>query len=60
MYPIECYLKTLKGYVHNKVRLERSMVEGYPFEEALGFYTKYLQDFMAIWCNVVRNILFIK
>jgi hypothetical protein len=60
MYLIEWYLKILKGYVHNKVRLERSMAKGYAFEEALGFCTKYLQHLMAIGCNFVRNILFIK
>jgi hypothetical protein len=39
MYPMECYMKTLKGYVRNKARLEGSMAEGYAIEEALGFYT---------------------
>jgi hypothetical protein len=47
MYPIERYLKTLKGYVRNKARLEGSMAKGYALEEALGFWTKYLQDFIA-------------
>ncbi len=42
MYPIECYMKTLKGYVWNKVRLEGNMVEGYALEEALGFCIEYL------------------
>ncbi len=41
MYPIECYLKTLKGYVQNKTSLKGSM-------ESLGFCTKYLQDFTAM------------
>jgi hypothetical protein len=44
MYPIKRYFKTLKGFVWNKARLEGSMVEGYALEEALGFYTKYIQD----------------
>lgn len=47
MYPIESYFKTLKGYVRNKARLEGSMAKGYALEEALGFWTKYLQDFIA-------------
>jgi hypothetical protein len=47
MYPMEHYMKTLKGYVRNKVRPEGSMVEGYAIEEALRFCTNYLQDFMA-------------
>ncbi len=32
----------------NKARLEGSMVEGYALEEALGFCTKYIQDFTAM------------
>jgi hypothetical protein len=48
MYPIERYLKTLKGYVCNKARPKGSTVEGYAFEEALGFCTEYLQDFTTI------------
>jgi hypothetical protein len=39
MYPIEWYLKTLKGFVKNKARSKGSMVEGYALEEALGFCT---------------------
>jgi len=45
MYPMEHYMKTLKGYVKNEARPKRSMIEGYAIEEALGFCTKYLQDF---------------
>jgi hypothetical protein len=33
---------TLKGYMKNKARPERSMTEGYAIEEAFGFCTKYL------------------
>jgi hypothetical protein len=39
MYPIERYLKTLKGYVQNKARPEGRMAEGYALEEVLGFCT---------------------
>jgi hypothetical protein len=39
MYPIEHYMKTLKGYVKNKVRPKGNMAEGYGLEEALGFCT---------------------
>jgi hypothetical protein len=48
MYLVECYLKTLKGFVKNKTRPEISMVEGYALKEVLGFNTKYLQGFAAI------------
>ncbi len=62
MYPIEHYLKTLKGYVNNKARIEGSMEKGYAFEEALGFYTKYLQDFTTIqhrvWDEKEDQIMF--
>ncbi len=45
MYPIEHYFKMLKGFVWHKARLEGSMAMGYALEEALGFCTKYLQNF---------------
>ncbi len=38
-------MKTLKGYTKKKTRLERSMAKSYAIKEALGFCTKYLQDF---------------
>jgi hypothetical protein len=44
---MEHYMKTLKGYVRNKARLEGSMVEGYTIEEALKFRIEYLQDFIV-------------
>jgi hypothetical protein len=37
MYPMDRYLKTLKGYVRNKVRPKSNMEKGYTIEEALGF-----------------------
>jgi hypothetical protein len=55
MYPIERYLKILKGFVWNKARLEGSMVEGYALKEALGFCTQYIHDFTTtrrqVWDN---------
>ncbi len=47
MYPIERTLKDLKGYVQNMCKLEGSMVEGYIFNEALGLWTKYMENFCA-------------
>jgi hypothetical protein len=44
MYPIERYMKALKGYVRIMARLEGSMANGYSIEEALGFCTKYTQN----------------
>jgi hypothetical protein len=48
MYPMERYMKTLKTYVHNMVRPEWSMDEGYIRDECLGFITKYLQRFEVV------------
>jgi hypothetical protein len=45
MYPMEHYMRTLKGYVRNKARPKGSMAKGYTIEEALKFCTKCLQNF---------------
>jgi hypothetical protein len=45
MYPVERYMKTLKGYVRNMARPEASMVEGYVKYECIGFVIEYLQRF---------------
>jgi hypothetical protein len=45
MYPVERYMKNLKGYVKNMARLEASMAEGYLKDECLGLVTEYLQKF---------------
>lgn len=48
MYPMERYMKDLKGYVRNMARPEGSMAEGYIRDEALGFMTEYMSSFDAI------------
>jgi hypothetical protein len=48
MYPIERYMKTLKGYVWNMARPEASMAEGYLKDECIGFVTEYLQRFDVV------------
>jgi hypothetical protein len=48
MYPVERYMKTLKGYVRNMARPEASMAEGYLKDECLGFVTEYLQRFDVV------------
>ena len=45
MYPVERYMKTLKGHVRNMARPEACMAEGYLKDECIGFVTKYLQTF---------------
>jgi hypothetical protein len=44
MYPIERYLKTLKGFVHQRAQPEGSMARGYIMDESLGFCTEYMQE----------------
>jgi hypothetical protein len=48
MYPMERYMKTLKGYVRNMARPEASMAEGYLKDECLGFIIEYLQRFDVV------------
>jgi hypothetical protein len=44
MYPVDRYLRTLKGYVRNKAYREGSIAEGYISEECLTFCSRFLQD----------------
>jgi hypothetical protein len=44
MYPVERYLRTLKGYVINKAHPEGSIAEGYISEECLTFCARFLED----------------
>ena len=37
MYPVERYMKVLKGYTKNQYRLEASIVERYAVEESIEF-----------------------
>ncbi len=39
MYPIEHYMKVLKGYVPNLAQLKGNMANVYSIEKAIGFYT---------------------
>ena len=42
MYPIERYLRTLKGYVRNKAQPEGSIAEGYILEEWMTFCSRFV------------------
>jgi hypothetical protein len=44
MYPVERYLRTLKGYVKNKARPEGSIAEGYISEECLTFCSRFFEN----------------
>ncbi|CAO2187782.1 unnamed protein product [Urochloa humidicola] len=43
MYPVERYLRTLKGYVRNKACLEGSIAKGYLSEECLTFCSRFFE-----------------
>jgi hypothetical protein len=45
MYPMECFMKTLKDFVRTFLRPEGSIAEGYAMEDTLGFCTEYLTRF---------------
>lgn len=42
MYPVEHYMKVLKGYTKNRYRQEASIVERYVAEEAIEFCSEYI------------------
>ncbi|KAG2405345.1 uncharacterized protein HKW66_Vig0046000 [Vigna angularis] len=42
MYPVERYMKILKGYVKNQYRPEASIIERYVAEEAIEFCSSYM------------------
>ena len=42
MYPVERYMKILKGYVKNYYRPEASIIERYIAEEAVEFCSEYM------------------
>ena len=43
MYPVERYMKILKRYTKNLYRLEASIVERYIAEEAIEFFSEYIE-----------------
>jgi len=43
MYPVERYMKILKGYTKNLHRPEASIVERYIAEEAIEFFSEYIK-----------------
>ncbi|GAU37881.1 hypothetical protein TSUD_395650 [Trifolium subterraneum] len=48
MYPVERYMKILKGYMKNQNRPEASIVEKYIAEEAIEFCSDYMSEANAI------------
>ena len=56
MYPIERYLRTLKGYVRNKAHPEGSIAEGYISEECMTFCSWYFDDMDTKLNRLERNV----
>ena len=48
MYPIQRYMKVLKGYTKNQYRPEASIVERYVAEEAIEFCSEYMETVQAV------------
>jgi hypothetical protein len=44
MYPYECHMVVMKGYVFNHVHPEGSMIEGYTTEEVIECCIDYMKD----------------
>jgi hypothetical protein len=55
MYPIERYMKILKGYVKNRSRPEGCIVERYIVEEAVEFFTDFLSNVESIGLPMSRH-----
>jgi hypothetical protein len=51
MYAMELMMVS-KGYVHNMLHLEGSMVEGYILDDIMGFVTKYLEEFQHVFRRI--------
>ncbi|GAU23276.1 hypothetical protein TSUD_281710 [Trifolium subterraneum] len=55
MYPVERYMKILKGYVKNLRHPEASIVERYVAEEAIEFCSDYMSEAETIGIPKSRN-----
>lgn len=55
MYPIERYMKILKGYVKSRSRPEGCIAERYIVEEAAEFCTEYLSNVESIGLPMSRH-----
>jgi hypothetical protein len=44
MYPYECHMVVMKGYVRNRAHPEGSMIESYRTKEVIECYTDYIKD----------------
>jgi hypothetical protein len=44
MYPYECHIVVMKGYVSSRAHPEGSVIEGYTTKEITECYTDYIKD----------------
>jgi hypothetical protein len=54
MYPYECHMVIMKGYVRNHAHPEDSMIEGYKTEEVIECYADYIKDGKPIGVPISR------
>jgi len=55
MYPIERYMKVLKGYTKNQHQPEASIVERYVAEECIEFCSQYIEGGKAVGLPETRH-----
>ena len=56
MYPVEWYMKVLKGYTTNQHRPEASIVERYIAEECIKFCSQYIEDAKSVGVLETRHV----
>jgi hypothetical protein len=44
IYPYECHMVDMKGYVRNHAHPKGSMIEGYTTKEVVKCYVDYIKD----------------
>jgi hypothetical protein len=55
MYPYECHMVIMRGYVRNRADPEGFIIEGYATEEIIECYTDYIKDGKSIDVLVSRH-----
>jgi hypothetical protein len=55
MYPYECHMVVMNGYVRNRDHPEGTMIEGYTSEEVIECYADYIKDGKSIGVPVSRH-----
>jgi hypothetical protein len=55
MYPYECHMVVMKGYVRNHAYPEGSMIEGYTTKEVIECYADYIKDGKPVGVLVLRH-----